>query len=76
MSEWIKCSDQEPRLGDYSVLLMHFENGSIDTVHVDDFFKPIPNGIQNGFQRYTKWWIKNSPKCTHWMPLPDPPQED
>jgi len=43
--EWIKCTDREPHLSDRSVL-MHFANGSIETVHVEDFFKPITNGVR------------------------------
>jgi hypothetical protein len=68
--EWVKCTDREPYLSDRSVL-MHFANGSIETVHVEDFFKPITNGIKDGAQQYTKWFINHDPACTHWMELPD-----
>ena len=70
--EWIKCTDREPHLSDRSVL-MHFANGSIETVHVEDFFKPITNGVRDGVQQYTKWFINHDPACTHWMELPDAP---
>ena len=72
MNEWIECKKEEPYLSDRSVL-MHFGNGSIETVHVEDFFKPITNGYKDGVLQYTKWWINHNPPCAHWMELPEPP---
>jgi hypothetical protein len=69
---WVDIHEQEPELRDDSVL-MHFENGSIETVHIEDFFKPIGDGVINGVQLYTKWWMKHEPACTHWMTLPEAP---
>ena len=73
---WIDIHKEEPELKDESVL-MHFENGSIETVYIKDFFSPITNGFDDdGNQKYTKWWIDHNPSCTHWMALPEPPSLD
>lgn len=73
MSTWKRCLEEEPPLGDYSVL-MHFGNGSIETVHVEDYFRPISDGVDDdGRPVFTKWWMRHEPPCTHWMELPEPP---
>ena len=70
---WVRCDDALPILGDYSVLA-HFENGSIETVHVEDHFRDITAGLDDdGNQLYTKWYLHNNPAVTHWMYLPDHP---
>ena len=75
--EWIKLNtgnDTLPKLEDNSVLA-HFENGSIETVHIQDFFGDITNGVdENGKQLYTKWYLNHNPKLTHWMQLPEAPK--
>jgi len=74
---WIELNtgnDTLPELRDDSVLA-HFENGSIETVHIEDMFKDITNGLdEKGQQQYTKWYLNHEPKLTHWMELPKPPQ--
>ena len=72
---WVDIHEEEPELKDESVL-MHFENGSIETVHIEDFFRPITNGVKDGVQQWTKWWMKHDPACTHWMQLPSPPNAE
>jgi hypothetical protein len=76
MSEWIKCSEMLPAIGDYSVVAC-FDNGNpkgIDLVHVQDYFEPITSGIdKDGNQLYTKWYLTQ--KVTHWMPLPEEPKD-
>ena len=70
---WVDIYKEEPELKDESIL-MHFENGSIETVHIEEFFKPITAGFDSyGNQQYTKWWVAHDPQCTHWMALPAPP---
>lgn len=72
--EWISVEDRLPKKWDGGVLV-HFENGSIETVHIEDYFKDITNGFDSsGNQLYTKWYKHSNPKVTHWMPLPDPPK--
>ena len=75
--EWIELNtgnDTLPELRDNSVLA-HFENGSIETVHIEDMFKDITDGLdEKGQQQYTKWYLNHEPKLTHWMELPKPPQ--
>ena len=75
--EWIELNtgnDQLPEIKDDSVLA-HFENGSIETVHIKDMFGEITAGInENGIQLYTRWYIDHNPKVTHWMELPEAPQ--
>lgn len=72
--EWIKLkteNDTLPELKDGGVLI-HFENGSIETVHIEDWFSDITAGLgDNGEQLYSKWYL--STEATHWMALPEPP---
>jgi len=72
--KWIKLktgNDVIPELKDDSVLI-HFENGSIETVHIEDYFADITSGKNNdGKQLYTKWYL--SQPVTHWMELPKRP---
>ena len=75
MSEWINPKDRTPELKDDSVLI-HFENGSIETCHIEDLFADVTAGFDdNGNQLYTKLYINHNPGVTHWMPLPKPPQD-
>lgn len=74
--EFIKINESAedilPTIGDYSVLVV-FENGSKETVHVEDFFGDITSGMnEDGSQRYSKWYIGHNPKLTHWAYIPDP----
>ncbi|MEK9497091.1 DUF551 domain-containing protein [Photorhabdus sp. P32] len=57
---WIKCSERLPELVDDSVLVWFSDIESMDMVHIEDYFKD-------------KWYIIR--KVTHWMPLPNPPEE-
>lgn len=73
--QWISVTTALPELKDDSVLA-HFANGSIETVHIQDYFGDITSGFdENGNQRYTKWYLHSDPPVTHWMPLPQPPKE-
>jgi hypothetical protein len=72
MSKWISANNQLPKPGDYSVLAYFSKIGSIDMVHAEDYFADITNGIKDGKQQYTKWYISQG--VTHWMPLPEPPE--
>lgn len=74
MNNWIKCSKELPELGDYSVLAYFSENDGMAMIHVEDYFRDITDGVdENGKQLYTKWYL--SAGVTHWMPLPEPPEE-
>lgn len=69
---WIRCDEQQPELGDYSVLAYWEGHGGMDMVHVDDYFGDITNGRdEHGNQMYTKWHL--SQKVTHWQPMPEAP---
>ena len=59
--EWISVNESIPESADNSVLV-HFENGGIETVHIQDMFT-------------SGWYLHNDPKPTHWMPLPNPPKQ-
>ncbi|WP_151692117.1 MULTISPECIES: DUF551 domain-containing protein [unclassified Acinetobacter] len=73
--EWISVEDKLPEIADASVLA-HFQNGSIETVHIEDWFKDITSGFDEaGKQTFTKWYLKASNTITHWMPLQEAPIE-
>jgi len=73
--EWISVEEKLPEITDASVLA-HFQNGSIETVHIEDWFKDITDGLdEDGRQKYTKWYLKASNTITHWAPLLMPPIE-
>lgn len=73
--EWISVEVKLPEIADASVLA-HFQNGSIETVHIEDWFKDITSGLDEAEnQMYTKWYLKASNTITHWMPLPEAPIE-
>ena len=66
---WISVDDAIPPLGDYSVLV-RFDNGSEETIHVEDYFEDITAGLSEaGEQLYTKWYKTQG--VTHWHTLPD-----
>ena len=71
MSNWISVKDSLPISKDASVLV-HFANGSIESVHIQYYFDDITNGCIDGVQQYSKWYI--TAEVTHWMPLPEPPE--
>lgn len=73
--EWISVEEKLPEITDASVLA-HFQNGSTETVHIEDWFKDITDGLdEDGRQKYTKWYLKASNTITHWAPLLMPPIE-
>ncbi|HAV5336646.1 TPA: DUF551 domain-containing protein [Acinetobacter baumannii] len=73
--EWISVDVKLPEIADASVLA-HFQNGSIETVHIEDWFKDTTSGFDEaGNQTFTKWYLKASNTITHWMPLPEAPIE-
>lgn len=75
MSELINLEIDAPKLGDYSVLAC-FTNGSIETVHVDTWFRLITDGIdENCNQKYTQWCMNANQTITHWMELPKHPED-
>lgn len=70
--DWISVKEKLPELGDYSVLAYFKKSDGIDMIHVEDYFKDITAGVQDGKQLYTRWYISQG--VTHWMPLPDSPE--
>lgn len=63
----VDVSDELPQLKDDSVAVL-FENGSLECVHIEEYFGDIGNGIIDGMQQYTKWYLSEShPKITHWL---------
>ena len=74
MKDWVSVEERLPELGDYSVLVYFSEMGSIDIVHVEDYFKDITAGVENGKQTYAKWYIPQ--KVSHWVELPTPPVQE
>ena len=75
MSEWISINDELPdNTSDDTSVLVHFENGSIETVHME-YFTDIACGFDDdGSQLYCKMYENYYPAFTHWMKLPEPPE--
>ena len=72
-TNWIDVKERLPELQDNSIIA-HFDTGSIETVHIQDWFAPIRAGFDSkGNQKFSKWYLTAIPTITHWMPLPDPP---
>ena len=75
IGQWISVKDELPELKDDGVLVYFSETGSIETVHIEDYFRDITSGRdENGDQTYTKWY--KSQGVTHWMRLPASPEDD
>lgn len=70
--KWVDVNHQLPESQDASVLVYFAETGSIETVHIQDYFDDITAGTDDGGnQLYTKWY--KSQNVTYWMALPDAP---
>ena len=69
MSEWISVKDGFPKLG--TKVLAHEQNGNIQTVNV-------VHVSSDGNSWRIQYWNFHGANIivTHWMPLPDPPQEE
>jgi hypothetical protein len=64
--ETVACADRLPDLGDYSLMVWFPDSKSWESVHVEDYFKPITDGFDwvSGEQFYTYWYITQG--VTHW----------
>lgn len=58
--EWISCNDRLPELKDDSVLVFFSETCSIETVHIEDYFKDIGDGYDRYGQPASTKWHKKS----------------
>ena len=73
--EWISVKESIPHSCDDSVFVYFSGIGSVDVVHIQDYFDDITSGFDDeGNQIFTKWY--KSQKVTHWMALPNPPKGD
>ena len=75
MNNWINIKDGIPaNANDDTGVLIHFDNGSIETVHME-YFTDITCGLDDsGNQLYCKMYEGHAPAFTHWMYLPEPPK--
>jgi hypothetical protein len=76
MSEWISVKDRLPARDGYCLWALgpgevRYNFGAV----VEGYFDPWPSGMQ--FWRMTRCPSvpRSLREVTHWMPLPDPPQE-
>ena len=73
LEKWISVDERLPESEDNSVLVWFEDPGSIDMVHIQDYFDDITAGVdKDGNQLYSKRYISHG--VTHWMPLPAPPK--
>ena len=64
MSKWISVNDELPESKDENVLV-HFENGSIETCHIQFFFDDITAGLDgDGAQLYSKYLTPHKRQVT------------
>lgn len=68
--KWISVEDRLPKMGDYSVLAA-FDNKSVE---------PVPRSSLPIDMVHVEDWLRDRiigtfPRITHWMPLPDPPED-
>lgn len=68
MNEWIKCSERLPKVG-MSVVVWRPGIG-LDIVEYSEKSRQHLTVIRRDGQ----WW-DDGRRITHWMPLPDPPEE-
>ena len=72
--EWIAVADRLPEIRDGGVLVYFSKFDAVETVNIEDYFRPITAGLDDaGNQLYALWAA--SAGVTHWMPLPQPPKE-
>lgn len=71
---WISVDDRIPESKDDGALVYFSKTGSIETVHIQDYFDDMTSGVVDGVQTHSKWY--KSQKVTHWMPLPEAPQAE
>lgn len=73
---WIPCSEHIPGLSDRSVLAYFPATGSMEIVHVEDYFKPITAGRdpKTGNQLFSRWYTQAG--ISHWRELPEPPKTE
>lgn len=70
MSEWIKCSQKMPPLGEIVIIAARDMEAVVKVVHIE---KAVCNGngfiVLAGSVDLPREWV------THWMPLPEPPKD-
>ena len=63
MSEWISVKDRLPKQREKVLCYFKFEPES-------------PNVIAENTYYGSGWWLSETSRVTHWMPLPEPPEEE
>lgn len=65
--QWISVTERLPEYA-YDLCIIYFKDGSGEMVVMPGCW------VKNKFYDYTEAWeVEN---VTHWMPLPDPPEEE
>lgn len=70
MSDWIKCSDRMPEFLDDVLIFGPYDGQAVAYWNTKGF---VPVGRPEGDSPGIEWWDRES--VTHWMPLPEPPDE-
>ena len=70
--EWIKIEDKKPEIG--QEVIIYFE---ITGIEIAKYFHPEPDNDFPGIEKMDCFTSKEGWLCddvTHWMPLPEPPE--
>ena len=67
---WIPVAERKPKTDDIAIVAIHDDSGDTpyDVTNVGFYLDVFPLGI----------WVVENERCnyvTHWMPLPEPPEE-
>jgi len=68
-SPWKDVTKELPVTSDRGVLVYYSVQDTVESVHVEDYFLPITDGVdEEGNQLYTYWYQAQG--VTHWLELP------
>ncbi len=76
MSEWIKCSDRLPEEGDTYLVVVEEKTGLVIKSRHVDVASNYGDYIDDYWNTWNYWKEGQEVHVTHWMPLPEPPEDN